>query len=205
LFQFQAFQEDDIVLKKLSGGRGLQGAWRLVAAGIFLTCAIDAHAQTTLGSIAGSVRDPQGARLPGATVEVTSERRADTQRTTTNAEGDFVILNLPPDTYRLKVTIDGFKTLDRENVVLSANDRMSVGIVTLELGALAETVTVAGRVVEVQVRSAERSFSIDSTAIENLAVNGRDPLLLAKLAPGIANASAGTGINVNGAAATQPM
>jgi hypothetical protein len=185
------------VLKKLSGGRGLRGAWRLVAAGTFLACALDAQAQTTRGSIAGSVRDQQGGRIPGATVEVTNVRRDDTQKTITNGEGDFVILNLLPDTYRLKVTIDGFKTYEGENVVLNANDRLTVGVITLELGTMSETVVVASSPVEVQSRSAERSFSIDSTAIENLAVNGRDPLLLARLAPGIANAT-GTGMNVNG-------
>jgi len=183
------------VLKKLSGG--VPSTWQLLAAGAALACTIEAHAQTTLGSLAGSVRDPQGARLPGATVELTSVRRAETQRAVTNGEGDFVILNLLPDTYRLKITIDGFKTYDRENVILNANDRLTIGIITLELGAVVETVTVTGRVVEVQSRSAERSFAIDSTAIENLAVNGRDPLQLARLAPGIANAT-GTGMNVNG-------
>ncbi len=62
---------------------------------------------------------------------------------------------------------------------------------------MTETITVASRVVEVQSRSAERSFAVDSTAITNLAINSRDPLLLARLAPGVADAT-GTGMNVNG-------
>ena len=186
------------MLNKLKSCRGRQGAWRLAAAATFLACALDARAQTTRGSIAGSVRDQQGGRLPGALVEVTNVRRDDTQKTITNGEGDFVILNLLPDTYRVKVTIDGFKSYEGENVVLNANDRLTVGVITLELGTMSETVVVASSPIEVQSRSAERSFSIDSTAIENLAVNGRDPLLLSRLAPGIANASSGTGMNVNG-------
>jgi hypothetical protein len=158
-------------------------------------------AQTERGSIGGTVRDAQGAAIPGVTVSATSVRRNDTQTAITNQTGDFVILDLLPDTYTLKVTMDGFKTIDRQNVVLAANDRLSVGVVTLELGSVSETVVVTSRVIEVQSRSAERSFSIDTTAMENLAVNGRSPLALTRLAPGIANAPAdGTslGFNVNG-------
>ena len=118
--------------------------------------------------------------------------------TTANEAGDFVFLNLLPDTYNLKVTMDSFKTVEQSNVVLNAADRLSVGVVTLELGAVSETVNVTTRVVEVQSRDATRNFAVDSAAIENLAVNGRDPLLLARLAPGIADAN-GIGMNVNGA------
>jgi hypothetical protein len=184
------------VLKNLSGG------WRAVVAGAALMLAMgsgNAVAQTTRGSLAGTVRDGQGAAVPGATIELTSPRRNDTQVTTANEAGDFVFLNLLPDTYNLKVTMDSFKTVEQSNVVLNAADRLSVGVITLELGAVSETVNVSTRVVEVQSRDATRNFSVDSAAIENLAVNGRDPLLLARLAPGIADASAGVGMNVNGA------
>src|SRR5829696_8371621 len=157
----------------------------------------NAVAQSTRGSVAGTVRDGQGAAVPGATVELTSPRRNDTQVTTANEAGDFVFLNLLPDTYSLKVTMDSFKTIEQSNVVLNAADRLSVGVITLELGAVSETVNVSTRVVEVQSRDATRNFAVDSAAIENLAVNGRDPLVLARLAPGIADIG-GVGMNVNG-------
>lgn len=173
---------------------GRLGALLLLASGVV-------SAQTTRGSIAGTVVDAQGAAVPGATVELYSARRNDTQVVATSEAGDFVFLNLLPDAYRLKVTMDAFKTIERENVVLNAADRLAVGVITLELGAMTEVVTVTSRVVEVQSRSAERSFSIDSTAITNLAVNGRSPLALTRVAPGIANAPAdgsNLGFNVNG-------
>ena len=180
----------------------LSGRWRALVAGAAVMLVMghgSALAQSTRGSVAGTVRDGQGAAVPGATVELTSPRRNDTQVATANEAGDFVFLNLLPDTYNLKVSMDSFKTVEQANVVLNAADRLSLGIITLELGAVSETVTVSTRVVEVQSRDATRNFSVDSAAIENLAVNGRDPLLLARLAPGIADASAGTGMNVNGA------
>ena len=180
----------------------LSGRWRALVAGAAVMLAMgsgNAAAQTTRGSLAGTVRDAQGAAVPGATVELTSPRRNDTQVTTANEAGDFVFLNLLPDTYNLKVTMDSFKTIERSNVVLNAADRLSVGVITLELGAVSETVNVTTRVVEVQSRDAARNFSVDSAAIENLAVNGRDPLVLARLAPGIADVAAGgVGFNVNG-------
>ena len=97
----------------------------------------------------------QGAAVPGATVELTSPRRNDTQVTTANEAGDFVFLNLLPDNYNLKVTMDSFKTVEQSNVVLNAADRLSVGVITLELGAVSETVNVSTRVVEVQSRDAD--------------------------------------------------
>ena len=176
-------------------------SWRALVASAAMVIGIGsgAMAQSTRGSVAGTVRDGQGAAVPGATVELISPRRNDAQVTTANEAGDFVFLNLLPDTYNLKVTMDSFKTVERANVVVNAADRLSLGVITLELGAVSETVTVSTRVVEVQSRSAERSFSVDSAAIENLAVNGRDPLVLARLAPGIADATGGgMGMNVNG-------
>jgi carboxypeptidase family protein len=181
---------------------GVRQAVRVVLAlTSILAFTLTAAAQTTRGSIAGTVHDAQGAAVPGATVELTAPRRGDTQVATTNGAGDFVFLNLLPDTYRLKITMQSFKTVERENVVVNAADRLSVGIIALELGALSETVTVAGRSVEVQTQSAERSLAIDSTAIANLAVNGRSPLALTRIVPGIANAPAdgsNLGFNVNG-------
>jgi hypothetical protein len=179
----------------------LTGRWRaLVAcAAMVLATGSTAAAQTTRGSVAGTIRDAQGAAVPGATIELTSPRRSDTQTATANEAGDFVFLNLLPDTYNLKVTMDSFKTVEQSNVVVNAADRLSVGVIVLELGAVSETVTVSTRVVEVQSRSADRNFSVDSAAIENLAVNGRDPLVLARLAPGISDVSGGgMGMNVNG-------
>ena len=123
--------------------------------GLVLAAPIAAAAQSTSGSVGGTVRDDQGAAVPGATVTVHSARRNDTQTTVTNEQGDFVILNLLPDTYSLKITMDGFKAMERDEVVLNAADRLSVGSITLELGAMTETITVASRVVEVQSRDAD--------------------------------------------------
>ena len=77
----------------------LSQRWRAVVAGAAVMLAMgsgNAVAQTTRGSMAGTVRDAQGAAVPGATIELTSPRRNDTQVTTANEAGDFVFLNLLP-------------------------------------------------------------------------------------------------------------
>jgi len=71
--------------------------------------------------------------------------------TTTDAEGRFVYPIVRPDLYALKITMQGFKTLERTNVQVSANDKFSAGILTMEVGALTEEVSVSGRVSDPRV------------------------------------------------------
>src|SRR5271165_589415 len=94
--------------RKQSIHRSLRALVLLVA--VAFAVAGSAVAQVTSGTLAGSVVDPQGGRVPGATVVVTSESRGTRLApVATNAEGDFVAPNLAPDTYSVEVTVPGFK------------------------------------------------------------------------------------------------
>src|SRR6187397_1304701 len=110
---------------------------------VFLALAAPAAAQLTTGTLTGTLKDAQGGVVPGATVTLTSEAKG-TQLSPafTNANGDFVFANVPPDTYTIQVTMEGFKPLKRSGVSISAGDRVGVGSLTIDLGGLAETVTV---------------------------------------------------------------
>src|SRR5512141_2229930 len=132
-------------------------SWGVVA-GLCLLLAVPAAAQTTSASVSGAVADSQGGMLPGATVTLTSRTQGNSFTATTDKEGRFVFAIVRPDTYSLKVTLQGFKTLERTNVVVNANDRLSAGTLALEVGALTESVTVDSRVSELQAESGERSF-----------------------------------------------
>ncbi len=168
-----------------------------------------AIAQTTSGSLSGTVQDPQGGMLPGATVTLVSQRRGNTDTTTTNEQGFFTFPQLPPDTYTLTVTLQNFKTFERREVVLNANERGSVGLVTLEVGALSEVVSVTTRIQELQTQSAERGYALEGKVLEDVAVNSRSYLALVGLTPGVVNTAnltfgghAGLGnISANGARA----
>ena len=89
-----------------------------------------------------------------------------------------------PDTYTLTAELQGFKKLERTNLVVNANDRLSAGILALEVGAMTEEVTVSTRVSELQTTSGERSFTLENSALQNIANNGRMLFNFAVLVPG---------------------
>ncbi len=143
-----------------------------------------ASAQTTSAAVSGAVQDAQGAVLPGVTVTLTSRTQGNTLTTTTDTDGRFVFTLVRPDTYALQVTLQGFKSLERSNVVVNANDRFFAGVLTLDVGQVTEEVTVSSRVTEVQATSGERSFTLESEALKNIANNGRALFNFATLVPG---------------------
>src|SRR4051794_1701481 len=164
-----------------------------------------ARAQTTSASVTGTVQDSQGGALPGVAVVLTSRTQGNTATATTDAEGRFVFAIVRPDTYTLTAELQGFKKLERTNLVVNANDRLSAGILALEVGAMTEEVTVSTRVSELQTTSGERSFTLENSALQNIANNGRAMFNFATLVPGVVpNANGGgelgsvSGFTVNG-------
>jgi hypothetical protein len=143
-----------------------------------------ARAQTTSASVSGTVQDPQGAVLPGVTVTLTSRTQGNALTTTTDGEGRFVFTIVRPDTYSLEASLQGFKTLQQTNLVVNANDKFSAGILRMEVGTMAEEITVTGRVSELQSASGERSFALESEALQNIANNGRALFNFVSLVPG---------------------
>jgi hypothetical protein len=149
-------------------------------------------AQLTTGTVTGTIKDAQGGVIPGATVVLTSATR-NTEMTPafTNATGDFVITNVAPDAYNVTVTMEGFKTLKRGPIAVSAGDRVAVGTLNIEVGGLAETVVVTGEAPLVQAQSGERSYAVPTNAVQNLPITTRSFVALASLAPGVANNTEG--------------
>jgi hypothetical protein len=150
-----------------------------------LASASSLRAQTTSASVSGTVEDPQGGRLPGATVTLTSRTQGYSLTTTTDERGRFVFPIVRPDRYSLQASMTGFKTLEQANVVVNANDDFSAGILALEIGEMSESVSVLARVTELQTESGERSFTLEGGAIQNIASNGRSPFAFATLVPGV--------------------
>jgi hypothetical protein len=168
-------------------------AWisRGVLASVCLLAATGiALAQITTGSIAGTIKDAQGGVIPGATVVLISEsQNTQSAPVVTNATGDFVFVNVKSDTYSLEVTMPSFKTIRKTGVRLGAAERVSVGTLTIEPGGVAETVEVKGESPMVQASSGERSFTVDTEAVQNLPLIGRSFTQLASLAPGVTGTS----------------
>jgi hypothetical protein len=151
-------------------------------------------AQITTGTVAGSVKDPTGAVIPGATVMLISATRGTkTAPAVTNETGDFVFPNVTPDTYIIEVTLDAFKTARRGDVVVTGGDRVGVGAIVIEPGALAETVTVVGQSPLVQTQSGERSYAVTSQQIETLPFSRNNFTSLTAFTPGVVQVGASAG------------
>jgi carboxypeptidase family protein/TonB-dependent receptor-like protein len=166
----------------------------VLAAALLILAAATASAQITTGTVAGTVKDAQGAVIPGATVVLISEARGTKSApATTSGTGDFVFPNVTPDIYTVEVTMDGFKTIRRSGVRVSGADRVAVEALTLEVGGAAETVTVTAEAALVQSQSAERSFAISTEQVENLPIQHSNFTSLTSLTPGVVQGGASAG------------
>jgi hypothetical protein len=142
-------------------------------------------AQSVAGTISGTVVDPQGGVVPGATVTVINEPTNDTRVVVTDTHGNFQVTNLQPSQYTVRVSLEGFRTLERKKIVLSAGERLAVPSLTLDVGNLGETVTVEARGTHVNTAETQHSGLITAKQIEQVQVLGRDPTSIMRLLPGV--------------------
>ncbi len=154
----------------------------LVLIGVILFCA-GALAQSDNAAISGFVRDPQNAVVPNATVVVKNEANGMERRTTTNESGYYIVSNIPPATYTVRVEAKGFRVFEQAGNKLNPNINTSVDA-TLQVGAVTETVEVTASVATLQSESAVIGKLVDRTQIDALELNGRNPIFMAQLAPG---------------------
>jgi hypothetical protein len=148
--------------------------------------AASAFAQSA-GSISGTIKDASGAALPGVTVTLANPSAAVLRTATTDASGVFVSPLLPPGTYTVSAELAGFKKIERRNVILATASRINLGDLVLEVGNVAETLTVEAPVgrLQIQSESAERSDLVTNTQLRDLALNGRNITDLFKTIPGV--------------------
>src|SRR5436190_199793 len=160
-----------------------------------------AIAQTGSSNITGSVRDVNGAVVPGATVTAKNEATGVTNTQTTTDSGLYSFSSLPVGNYTITIEKQGFKTLQKTNNTLQVGEPLTVDG-SLEVGAVTETVTVQGGLEQLQNSNATIGNVVEQKAIEALPLNGRNPLNLLLLEPGVVQRSAGgagSGVHVNGA------
>ena len=144
---------------------------------------LPAMAQTTTGSIVGTVTDRTGAVVPGAAVVVTNTDTGSTNRTVTDSSGNYVVTPLPVGHYSVTVEAKGFKKSVSQGITLNMQDRIGVNVV-LELGQLTETVEVMGAAPALQTDTSYLGQVVDSKKIVDLPLNGRFFTRLAVLTAG---------------------
>ena len=172
----------------------LAGMW-------FLVSAVPSAAQAT-AQISGTVHDASGAVLPGATITATQTDTGTARSTVANESGFYALPSLPLGPYKLDVVLQGFRTFVQTDIVLQVNSS-PVYNVTLQIGDVAETLTVRGQTTQVETRSLGIS-TVVATASE-LPLNARQSTDLITLS-GLAVQTATAGATVSGtSAATKPL
>jgi hypothetical protein len=164
------------------------------------------HGQGLTGQISGSVADASNSVLPGATVAVRNVGTQTLREITTDSSGSFVITDLLAGTYELTVSLGGFKTYRQQGISLSANERVALRTIVLDVGQLAEVVSVTAEAARVQTQSAERSGLITQRQLETVALKGRDYMGMIRLLPGVVDTAGREapgwnnlgGLNING-------
>ncbi len=139
---------------------------------VLLLGATNAMAQAT-AQINGTVVDSSGGVLPGVTVTAIQTETGFRREVVTNENGSYVLTNLPIGPYRLEVTLAGFRTFAQTGIVLQVGSDPTIPV-TLQLGELAETVSVEASAPLVETRNPSVGGVIENERIEELPLNGRN-------------------------------
>ena len=161
-----------------------------------------ASAQEQSGSIQGVVKDAQGAVLPGATVDAKNPATGATTAVTANASGVYRFPALPPGTYQVSATLQGFQTVKPSEVVLELGKNLTIDLV-LALAGVAEAVTVtaeASPLIDTKGNSASTSMSKET--IDRMP-KGRDFTTILRQAPGAQQEGKAGGTQIDGASGSE--
>jgi hypothetical protein len=174
--------------------------WTIILLALLALSAAAGFAQTSTSRITGTVTDPSGAVVPGASVTAIDEATRVTYSQVTTEGGLFSFPSLPLGLYTIKVELTGFKTAENKGNLLEINTPLIVNV-RLQVGGTSEVVSVTGGYEKLETTSAKIGNIIEEKAIETLPLNGRNPLTLLTLEPGVVQRSyggAGSGLSVNG-------
>jgi hypothetical protein len=153
------------------------------ALGMFLFC-FSTLSQGNAGRILGSITDQSGGAVAGAVVSVTDVQRGVPRSLIANESGEYNAPNLLPGTYSIRAEFKGFKTVERQNIVLETGQDIRVDL-QLPPGEMTQTVTVTEALPLVETTNAELGGTIQSQIIDNLPMNGRNFENLLVLRPGV--------------------
>src|SRR5437588_5454346 len=163
------------------------GAVKSISLAALLTCllALTALGQQTTGSLSGTVTDPSGAVVAGATVTVTNAATGAERSAESNSQGVFDFQTLQPGKYTITVEAKGFKKAVSRDIVVSVASAAQVSI-PLEIGSASETVTVTASQEVLNTSSPSLTNVINTRQVVDLPLAGRNPVDLAALQAGIA-------------------
>jgi hypothetical protein len=158
-------------------------------------------AQSVTSTLQGHVEDPAGAPVPGASVRLLNKGTGEIRKAESGENGDYIITNLTPGVYEMRVERIGFKQFQRPELELQVDQTLRVDL-RLELGSVAESIEVTAELPLLNTDTASRGEVVASREISEIPLAGRDFNDLTFMVPGVARRSqggSGSALNINGA------
>jgi hypothetical protein len=149
-----------------------------------LSASICAQSQATSGDIEGRVLDPNGAVVPNASVIVTNKDTGFEKTDTTDGEGNYRFVLLPPGTYTVRANAQNFNEVTADRVIVTVGGKTTLDL-QLYVGGVTGELTISSEAPIVETARTSVSTTINERAIQNLPVNGRNYLDFATLTPGV--------------------
>src|SRR5712691_5218788 len=155
-----------------------------LAPAVLILAASIGYAQTSKGTIAGTVVDPTGAYIANATVAAKDNLKAESRTVTTNSGGEYRIEAINPSTYTLTISAPGFATSKVENVRVEGSVITSINA-QLQVGTVDQSVEVFAAAETTQTDSGDINKTVSTVEVQNLPLAGLNPIALARTEPGV--------------------
>ena len=152
---------------------------------LFLAFAAPALRAQTTAQISGTITDPTGAVIPGASIHLINQATNDTRATVSNSAGAFTLPSLLPGTYTIHVSMKGFQGYQQSGITLDAGDIRQLPKIVLKIGNSAQTVTVQANSQIIPLVGGERAEGLTSKDIQKLTLGSRDLSELLQVLPGV--------------------
>ena len=169
----------------------------LVVLILSIAVAAFAQSQATTGNIEGRVLDPKEAAVPSATVTATNQGTGLEKTETTDEQGTFRLILLPPGVYTVRATATGFATAEAKDVTVTVGGRTPLDL-SVTVGGTSGTVTITSEAPVVETSRTSVATTINQRSIDNLPINGRNFQDFATLSPGVIRDPRGGDLSVGG-------
>jgi len=146
-----------------------------------MATAVEVGAQGFQGGVRGVVKDSGGV-IPGAEVTLTNQGNSLARSATTTPAGEYSFPNLAPGTYRLKIVLQGYKAYAQENIPVGTQQFITLDV-TLEVGTMAETITVTGQSPLIETSNASTGTVLNAEALQTLPSQGRAAFMIGNTVP----------------------
>src|SRR5438128_132861 len=160
----------------------LRDTFCFVLFGLLLAVALNLFGQGFQGGLRGSVGDASGALLPGVEVVLTNEATSLSRTTVTNDSGEYSFAALEPGSYRLHASLAGFKAIDQTAIRIGTQQFVTLDL-KLEVGAVAETVSVTAEVPLIETSNASTGTVLDTLSLQTLPAPGRNAFMIGVTVP----------------------